>query len=138
MNNTHVVLGGGLLVGTAALAAIDGGLSHLAARSVLAAGVGLGHSRMANETVRRQRKLLKGAKVEDAEKKGGGVAGRRKHVDRAVARMSEGELNQEQAAFGVVSLGLGALTFVYPVVGLSCLAALWLGRKTAKKTKKKS
>ena len=130
MNTTNTVVGAGLLAGTAVLAAADGGLSHLIVRSALAAGVGVGHNRMSNAAVQRQRKLLKGAKVDDAEKKGGGVAGRRRHVDRAVARVSEAELNQEQGAFGVVSVGLGILTFIYPVVGLSCLAALWLGRKT--------
>jgi hypothetical protein len=115
-----------LIGGTCLLALVDGGLSNLLVTSCMAGGTVVAHNAMCADDVEKDKMALIAELEEDSKLD----IKDRKHDHRAregLHRMAKG-LATDHTVATWTSLGLGLVTFINPLVGLSCIGALALGR----------
>lgn len=105
--------------GTAALAALDGGLSHLVVQGVAGAIGYQGHKMMVEDAINKD-KVAIAAALGDEESSG--------RKDKAQVQEDIRSLNVDRGIASVASVLLGVVSFANPLIGLSCLAALGAGR----------
>lgn len=122
MNTTQKAIGVGFLGATACVAAVDGGLSNLILSGILGAGTYKGHQALVAgdyDTLKAeiQHRL---AEAENAKEKN--------HRLIRQLKTAEGALALDQGLVKASSIGLGLVTFISPIIGLSAIGLMALGK----------
>lgn len=122
MNTTQTVVGGGLLGATAAMAALDGGLSNLILSGILGAGTYKGHQALvAGDYDGLRAQLQEQIAAEEGSKD-------KNHTKIRQLKQAEEMLESDQTLVRASSIGLGVVAFISPVIGLSALGLLAFGK----------